>query len=64
MSPHFILFLVLLVFGGVAMAEGQYYYRAYTTDTDGRASAGRSDTVPFVVRRVAPPSPPPALRLG
>ena len=45
-----------------AMPEGQYYYTATATDTEGRES-GRSNVVPFVLARIPPPSPPANLGL-
>lgn len=46
-----------------AMPEGQYYYTATATDTEGRES-GRSNVVPFVLARIPPPSPPANLGLA
>lgn len=45
-----------------AMPEGQYYYTATATDTEGRES-GRSNVVPFALARIPPPSPPANLGL-
>lgn len=45
-----------------AMSDGQYYYAVAAVDTEGRVSE-RADSVPFVLKRVRPPSSPTNLRL-